>query len=119
MGNPKSTPKLKEGTPEVAISIKTHRVTTAYGNTLVRKYIKEEQYISNAREASEMKKFQTAAPLFKKYAAEYGFDYLLLAAQGYQESGLDQKVKSPVGAIRVMQVMPSTAASAPINLPNA
>ena len=93
-------------------------MTTAYGNTLIQKYLKEEQYISNAREASEMKKFQTAAPLFKKYAAEYGFDYLLLAAQGYQESGLDQKVKSPVGAIGVMQVMPSTAASAPINLPN-
>ena len=44
--------------------------------------------------------------LFKKYGAQYNIDYLLMAAQGYQESTLDQDVKSPVGAIGVMQVMP-------------
>ena len=41
-------------------------------------------------------------------AAQYNLDYLLMAAQGYQESTLDQNVKSPVGAIGVMQVMPPT-----------
>ena len=46
--------------------------------------------------------------LFKKYGAEYNVDYLLMAAQGYQESTLDQNVRSPVGAIGVMQVMPPT-----------
>ena len=46
--------------------------------------------------------------LFKKYGAQYNLDYLLMAAQGYQESTLDQNVKSPVGAIGVMQVMPPT-----------
>ena len=46
--------------------------------------------------------------LFKKYGAQYNVDYLLMAAQGYQESTLDQDVKSPVGAIGVMQVMPPT-----------
>ena len=46
--------------------------------------------------------------LFKKYGAQYDLDYLLMAAQGYQESTLDHSVKSPVGAIGVMQVMPPT-----------
>ena len=46
--------------------------------------------------------------LFKKYGGQYDLDYLLMAAQGYQESRLDHTVKSPVGAIGVMQVMPPT-----------
>ena len=36
-------------------------------------------------------------------------DWMLMAAQGYQESRLDQAARSQVGAIGVMQVMPDTA----------
>ena len=48
--------------------------------------------------------------LFKQYGEQYNFDALMLAALGYQESGLDQSVKSSAGAVGVMQVLPSTAA---------
>jgi membrane-bound lytic murein transglycosylase MltF len=46
--------------------------------------------------------------LFKKYGDKYDVDYVLMMAQGYQESQLDQAAKSHVGAIGVMQVMPAT-----------
>ena len=46
--------------------------------------------------------------IFRKYSDRYEMDYLLMMAQGYQESRLDQNAKSPVGAIGVMQVMPAT-----------
>ena len=55
-----------------------------------------------------MKKFQSVVDLFRKYSGQYNVDFLLMLAQGYQESRLDQQVKSPVGAIGVMQIMPAT-----------
>jgi membrane-bound lytic murein transglycosylase MltF len=65
-----------------------------------------------------MKKFRATLPYFKKYSTQYNLDYLLMAAQGYQESRLDQSVKSRVGAVGIMQVMPSTAASSPVKIAN-
>ncbi len=53
-----------------------------------------------------MKKFQTLVATFQKYAGEYGFDDLMLAAQGYQESLLDQSRRNPSGAVGIMQVIP-------------
>jgi membrane-bound lytic murein transglycosylase MltF len=58
--------------------------------------------------ASEWKRFEETLVLFQKYGEQYNFDPLMLAAQGYQESQLDQNKKSRVGAIGVMQVMPAT-----------
>ena len=55
--------------------------------------------------------------IFKKYANRYEFDYLMVAAQAYQESQIDQSKKSPAGAIGVMQLLPSTAADKNINIP--
>ena len=111
----KGTPKWKAFLDDF---VGTHGAGTAFGNTVLRRYLKDVKYVKNARDPAEMKKFNALAPYFKKYAADYQFDYLLLVAQGYQESGLDQGVKSRVGAVGVMQVMPKTAASAPVKIPN-
>jgi membrane-bound lytic murein transglycosylase MltF len=56
--------------------------------------------------------------LFQRYGEQYSLPYLLVAAQAYQESGLDHSVRSPVGAVGVMQIKPATAAGAPISIPN-
>jgi membrane-bound lytic murein transglycosylase MltF len=111
----KGTPKWKAFLDEF---IQTHGVGTSFGNTVMRRYLKDTKYIKNARDAAEMKKFRATAPMFTKYAKQYGLDALLLLAQGYQESGLDNRVKSRVGAIGIMQVMPSTAAAAPVKIAN-
>ena len=73
-----------------------------------RRYLSSVKYAKNAAADSERKKLLAVLDLFKKYGKQYDVDYLLMAAQGYQESTLDQNVKSPVGAIGVMQIMPPT-----------
>ncbi len=51
----------------------------------------------------------------RRYSAEFGFDWLMIGALGYQESRLDQNAKSDHGAVGVMQIMPSTAADVGIS----
>ena len=64
--------------------------------------------MKNATTQEEYAKLLRTIHFFQKYGAQYDFDWLMLAAQGYQESRLDQDVKSKVGAVGVMQVMPAT-----------
>jgi hypothetical protein len=63
-------------------------------------------------------KFVETFGLIRRHAATYDFDPLLIAAQGYQESGLDQSKRSPVGAVGIMQVMPATARDANVAIPD-
>jgi membrane-bound lytic murein transglycosylase MltF len=65
------------------------------------------QMRDNAADA-EQARFASTLALFQKYGQQYGFDPVMLAAQGYQESQLNQNAKSHVGAIGVMQIMPAT-----------
>ena len=98
--------------------IQTHAAGTMYGNQILNKYFSETKFIRNSLESSEVKKFSSLVDIFKKYGAKYGLDYLMLAAQGYQESQLDQAKKSPRGAVGVMQLLPYVAATKPIGIIN-
>ncbi len=101
----KENPRLLEA---VNTWIRKHGKGDAFRNTIERRYLDNVKYAKNAASEAERKKFMAVVDLFKKYGAQYHVDYLLMAAQGYQESTLDQNAKSPVGAIGVMQVMPAT-----------
>jgi membrane-bound lytic murein transglycosylase MltF len=79
-------------------------------NVLMQKYLKNVKYAKRATSDEELARFRQVAGFVQKYSTQYDLDYLLMAAQGYQESGLDQNKKSPVGAVGVMQVMPATGA---------
>jgi len=111
----KSNPQLKQLVDEF---LETHAAGTSFGNTLLRRYLQNTKWIKNSTSEEELQKFNAYVQYFKKYAAEYNFDYLMLAAQGYQESLLDQNKKSRVGAVGIMQVMPKLAAANPINVSN-
>jgi membrane-bound lytic murein transglycosylase MltF len=71
-------------------------------------YMKNVKELKDPTASAEYKRFQSTLALFEKYGNKYGFDPLMLAAQGYQESQLNQNAKSSVGAIGVMQLMPTT-----------
>lgn len=103
----KNSPQLKKVVDEF---IRGHKQGTLFGNILINRYAKDTKHIRNALTSSEMAKFDKVKALFQKYGAEYGIDYLLLAAQGYQESTLDQSKRSRSGAIGIMQLLPTTAA---------
>jgi membrane-bound lytic murein transglycosylase MltF len=103
----KNNPKLREA---VNAWISKHGKGDAFRNVLERRYLENVKFAKNAAAEAERRKLAAVVELFRKYGDQYKIDYLLMAAQGYQESTLDHSVRSPVGAIGVMQVMPATGA---------
>jgi len=73
-----------------------------------RSYLLELKQLHSATQGADMQRFRDAVEIFRRYAGQYRFDTLLLVAQGYQESNLDQRTVSRVGAVGLMQIMPQT-----------
>lgn len=88
--------------------VKNNRQGSTLGNMILLRYLKSATYVKNAAANRERAKFLQMVEIFRKYGERYDVDWLLMAAQGYQESRLNQSVRSHVGAIGVMQVMPAT-----------
>ena len=88
--------------------VKEYGPNTAFGNMMERRYLESTRYVKGAGAERERQKLRQMVKFFQTYGTKYDVDYLLMAAQGYQESQLDQSAKSHVGAIGVMQVMPAT-----------
>jgi len=79
-------------------------------NQRMKSYNERVKQLKNPTASRDRQRFVDTLALFKKYGAQYHFDPLMLAAQGFQESQLNQSAKSQVGAIGIMQVMPATGA---------
>ncbi|WP_415406844.1 transglycosylase SLT domain-containing protein [Sulfurovum sp. CS9] len=101
----KNSPLLMK---EINIFAKTHKEGTLFGNILLNRYVDNVKFVKCATSEKELKKFKKVVEFFQRYADKYDLNYLLMIAQGYQESHLDQKKRSPVGAIGIMQLMPAT-----------
>ena len=109
----KNSPKLKATLDAFIVK---HGIGKPTGNTLMRRYLQNTSWARDATAASDMQRFGDLAKYFRKYGEQYQFDWLLLIAMGYQESGLNQAVRSRAGAIGVMQMMPKTARSPSVNI---
>ncbi|MGD9083211.1 MAG: transglycosylase SLT domain-containing protein, partial [Desulfobacterales bacterium] len=111
----KNSPKLKAVVNDF---VKGHKEGTMLGNVLFKRYLKNTKYVKNSLSEKELKKYKSMVQLFKTYAGKYGFNYLMIGAQAYQESGLDHSKRSPSGAVGVMQMLPTTAKDPNINIPD-
>ena len=111
----KNSPKLKAVVNEF---VKRHKEGTMLRNILLKRYFKNTKFVKNALSETELKKYNSKVQLFKKYAGEYDFNYLMRVAQAYQESGLDHSKRSPAGAVGVMQLLPTTAKDPNVNIAN-
>jgi membrane-bound lytic murein transglycosylase MltF len=105
---------IRKGSPQLMAGIndwiQRNGPKTMFGNMIASRYLASTKYVKNATAQADMARFKSLVGSFQKYGAEYKLDWLLMAAQGYQESALNQNAKSSVGAVGVMQVLPSTAA---------
>jgi len=111
----KGSPKLKAMINEF---VNGHKKGTLAGNIILKRYLKENKWARNATSPEELKKFNRTVGIFRKYADQYGFDYLMTGALAYQESTLDHSKRSKAGAVGIMQVLPSTAADKNVGIPD-
>jgi membrane-bound lytic murein transglycosylase MltF len=105
---------IRKGSPQLAAAIQDFYLNVAKKNASyeyrLAQTMRRVKQIKDPTQSADWKRFQEIAALFRRYGQQYHFDPLMLAAQGYQESQLNQSAKSHVGAIGVMQVMPATGA---------
>ena len=105
---------VRKNNPKLRAALNTFMgkfgLASGFGRTVEKKYLENTTYVKSAASDAERKKFLAIVDLFRKYSDKYDMDFLMMAAQGYQESRLDQDAKSHVGAIGVMQIMPATGA---------
>ena len=111
----KDSPKLRKAANQF---LEKNKKGTLVGNSLYNKYVKNANLLPKIYSDKTFTKVNALKAPFIKYADKYDLDWLLLVAQGYQESGLNQALVSHRGAVGVMQVLPSTAAGKPFYIRN-
>lgn len=111
----KNNPKLLKNLNSF---LKNHRKGTTLGNVLFKRYYENTRWIANPLSDTAQEKLEKYNALFQRYAEEYDFDWLLIAALAFQESRLNPNKKSHRGAVGIMQVKPSTAKDKNIGIKN-
>ncbi|MDJ0947263.1 MAG: lytic transglycosylase F [Kiloniellales bacterium] len=103
----KRSPKLLKAVNDF---VRKARKGTLLGNVLIERYLGDPRRIDNVRTGKARQRYEATVAVIREYAERYDLDWLMITAQGYQESKLDQSKRSKAGAVGIMQVLPSTAA---------
>lgn len=111
----KDSPILKK---ELNAFIANTKIGTKLGNILANRYSKDATKIINPKAEAYQKRLDELIAVFEKMGAKYNIDPMLLAAQAFQESRLNNNAKSRVGAVGIMQVLPSTATDKSVGIKN-
>ena len=98
--------------------ITLNKVGTLNGNIIYNRYLHSTAWFNQLLNKKNIENFKNLESSFTHYADMYTLNWLMITAQAYQESRLDQSMRSSVGAIGIMQVMPQTAREPYINIPN-
>ncbi len=109
----KDNPLLKNSLNQF---VKKQRKGTLLGNIYFNRYYKDTKWIKNPVSDKDRLKLEQYIELFKKYSKQYGFDWMLIMAQAFQESGLDNNKKSHAGAVGIMQIKPATASDRKVGI---
>ncbi len=113
---------IRKDSPALMKSIsafsETVRKGSLLGNIVLKRYFGSTKWLQNALAGESRERYEEVIEIIKQYAGQYDFDWLLIAAQAYQESRFDQTKTSSAGAIGVMQVLPSTSASKAVGIPD-
>lgn len=113
---------FRKGSPKLAEALNAFvagaRQGARLGNIILAKYLKQTEWTHDALAPADRRRFEEIAGFLKSYGQRYDFDWLMVGAQGYQESRLDQSKRSAVGAIGIMQVMPATARDPNVGIPD-
>lgn len=113
---------IRKNSPKLLASINTFAKTmkkgTLLGNMMLKRYLGNTEWIENALAGEDRQRYESTVEIIKRYAGQYEFDWLMIAAQAYQESRFDQSKLSSAGAVGIMQVLPSTAADPTVGIPD-
>ena len=99
----KNSPLLRS---EVEEFVTSHR---KFLDDLVSQYLYTGTVIRNALAPADAEKFHELISYFQTYGQRYSVNPYMLAAQGYQESSFNQRLRMKSGAVGVMQMLESTA----------
>ncbi len=111
----KNSPRLMQSITAFAGKV---RKGTLLGNIVLKRYLDDTDWLENALAREDRERYEETIEIIKRYASRYEFDWLIIAAQAYQESRFDQSKRSPAGAIGVMQLLPATAADDAVGIPD-